>query len=268
MGFEPQIKSIIEHIPKECKYQSIMFTATWPKEVKNLAAKYLKNPTQINIGASGDQLTANKDVEQVIHKVRKNEKDDKLMEVLKAIPDSKNASVIIFANQKHRCDYIVKGLKDVDWPAVSIHGDKDQWERQRALERFSKGQVRVIVATDVAARGLDIKGVSHVINYDFPLNGTEDWVHRVGRTGRAGAKGTAVTFFEEESDRRSAKELVGVLKGAGQTIPDWLQKLGAAGKAPGGGGSRWNAWGGGRGRGGGGGRGRGGGGRGGGGRRW
>jgi ATP-dependent RNA helicase DDX5/DBP2 len=94
------------------------------------------------------------------------------------------ASIIVFSNKKFKCDRISQGLSRSGWPAVAIHGDKEQWERTKALEKFTKGEVQIIVATDVAARGLDIKGVSHVINYDFPDNGVEDWVHRVGRTGR------------------------------------------------------------------------------------
>lgn len=139
---------------------------------------------------------------------------------------SASASIIVFANKKYKCDHIAHGLSGEGWKSVAIHGDKEQWERQKALERFSKNEVQIIVATDVAGRGLDIKGVSHVINYDFPDNGVEDWVHRVGRTGRAGAKGTAVTFFNASDDRKSAKELCKVLSDAKSDIPDWLVALG------------------------------------------
>jgi ATP-dependent RNA helicase DDX5/DBP2 len=256
MGFEPQIREIMDQIPKENQYQSLMFTATWPKAVESLAKSYLKSPVQINIGGSANQLTANKDVTQVVHSVDSMDKDDELVKVMKTFENPEAARIIVFANKKYMCDRIVKGLAKFNWAAVSIHGDKDQWERTRALEQFTRGEKRVIVATDVAARGLDIKGVTHVVNYDFPDNGTEDWVHRVGRTGRAGAKGIAHTFFDVKSDKKSAKELCTVLKGAGQIIPDWLQTLGNS--RQGNGKARWNPWqkrgggGGGRGRGGGG----------------
>ena len=272
MGFEPQIREILDQIPKENQYQSLMFTATWPKAVERLAASYLKNPVQINIGGSANELTANKDVTQVVHNVDSLDKDDQLIKVMGTFEKPDEARIIVFANKKYMCDRIVKGLAKFSWKAVSIHGDKDQYERTRALDQFTKGNVRVIVATDVAARGLDIKGVTHVVNYDFPDNGTEDWVHRVGRTGRAGAKGIAHTFFDVKADKKSAKELCTVLKGANQVIPDFLAALGAS--RQGNGKARWNPWqrnggrgGGGGGRGGGG-RGRGGGGRGGGRGRW
>ena len=241
MGFEPQIREILDQIPKENQFQSLMFTATWPKAVERLAASYLKNPVQINIGGSANELTANKDVTQVVHSVDSMDKDDELIKIMNTFEKPDEARIIVFANKKYMCDRIVKGLAKFKWNAVSIHGDKDQWERTQALTQFTKGQVRVIVATDVAARGLDIKGVTHVVNYDFPDNGTEDWVHRVGRTGRAGAKGIAHTFFDVRADKKSAKELCSVLKGASQQIPDWLSELGASRQGSGKGG-RWNPW--------------------------
>lgn len=235
MGFEPQIRTIIEKLPK---HQTMMFTATWPKAVQNLARTFLDNPTVIRIGKT-DQLTVNKDITQTMHQVSYHDKPAKLMEVLDSIDNPSTCSLIVFTNKKRDCDTIARKMNANGWSAESIHGDKDQWERQRALEAFSSGRRRAIVATDVAARGLDIKGVSHVVNYDFPISGVEDWVHRVGRTGRAGASGIAHTFFDPKDDRKSAGELVTVLKEGHQNIPDWLQSMafrnpGRGGKGKGG----------------------------------
>jgi len=225
MGFEPQIKEILAAIPAGQQYQSIMFTATWPKAVQALAQQYLKNPVQVNIGTSGEKLTVNKDVTQVVLSVTAGDKDDSLVRELGKLGDKEKVTAMVFANKKYMCDRVATGLGKHGWKAAAIHGDKDQWERSQILKRFAEGKVRVLVATDVAARGLDIQGVSMVINYDFPDNGVEDWVHRVGRTGRAGKKGAAVTFFDTAADRKSARELVGILKGAAQEVPDWLEAL-------------------------------------------
>jgi len=225
MGFEPQIKLIFDAVRDQSKGrpQSIMFTATWPKAVQKMAASYLNEPVQVTIGSSGKELTANEDVTQVIKKVVCSEKDHELVATLNAIADKDAASVIVFANKKYMCDRIVKGLVAHAWAAVSIHGDKDQWERQKALERFTKGQVKVIVATDVAARGLDILGVHRVINYDFPLE-FPDYIHRIGRTGRAGATGSSDTLFTA-GDKLHAKELVRVMTDAGQHLPPALTSM-------------------------------------------
>jgi len=223
MGFEPQIRTIIEALPKE--HQTMMFTATWPKAVQRLAREYLRpNPVQINIGNS-DQLVANKSIKQHIHQVWHYDKEAKLVELFNTL--DQEAWVIVFANKKHLIESLVCKLRSACWRSVSIHGDKEQWQREEALQKFSSGQIRVIVATDVAARGLDIKGVTHVINYDMPMagaQGIEDWVHRTGRTGRAGKDGIAHSFFNPKDDEQSAPELVDVLKDAGQEIPAWLQE--------------------------------------------
>jgi ATP-dependent RNA helicase DDX5/DBP2 len=245
MGFEPQIRSIIAKLPP---HQTLMFTATWPLTVAKLAREFLRNPIQINIGSI--ELKANTDVTQHIHQVKESEKSEKLVKILSEIKDPK-ASVIVFCNKKADCDALANAIYQAGWGAQSIHGDKEQWQRQQALDRFTRGQDPVIVATDVAARGLDIKGVSHVINYDFPPSGVENWVHRVGRTGRAGATGIAHTFFDDYGDRKHAKEFVKVLKGSNQEIPPWLQSLSYQffpSKKSWNGGS--GSWGGGRGRGG------------------
>jgi ATP-dependent RNA helicase DDX5/DBP2 len=259
MGFEPQIRSIFDQLPKDTKHQTLMFSATWPRAVQTLAREFLTTPVQINIGGDGKKLLVNTDVTQEIIQVSNKEKEDKLVEILQKI-QSPDLSCIVFANKKSSCDRLAYHIrrKLEGFGAVSIHGDKDQYERTEALRRFVNGEDKIIVATDVAARGLDIKGVSHVINFDFPCAGAEDWVHRVGRTGRAGKTGIAYTFFCEEDDRKSAVELVQILKDANQTIPAFLTGLaqrmarprGGGGSRGGGRGGSWGGGGGGRGRGG------------------
>jgi len=256
MGFEPQIRSIFDQLPKDLKHQTLMFSATWPKAVQTLAREFLTTPVQVNIGGDGKKLLVNTDVTQEVVQVSNKEKEEKLVEILQKI-QSPDLSCIVFANQKSSCDRLAYHIrrKLEGFGATSIHGDKDQYERTEALRRFTDGEDKIIVATDVAARGLDIKGVSHVINFDFPCAGVEDWVHRVGRTGRAGKTGIAYTFFCEEDDRKSAVELVQLLKDANQIIPPFLSGLAQRMNRPRGGGGRGGrgggSWGGGaRGRGG------------------
>jgi len=220
MGFEPQIRSIIKLLPS---HQTLMFTATWPRSVEKLAREFLRSAIQINIGSN--ESSANSDVTQLIHNVKGSDKEKKLVEILGQITDDQ-AAIIVFTNKKRDCDYLARTVYNAGWGAQSIHGDKEQWQRQQALDSFTNGESSVIVATDVAARGLDIKRVTHVVNYDFPPSGVENWIHRVGRTGRAGATGIAHTFFDEYTDRKHATEFVKVLKESKQEIPKWLESLG------------------------------------------
>jgi len=227
MGFEPQIRSIIVRISSQ--RQTLMFSATWPKEVQALASEFLREPLQVHIGATSTKLQVNTSIEQHVLEVYSTDKEAKIKEIMGGIT-APDASVIIFANEKRSCDWLATVSRSIGWAAESLHGDKDQWERQRALKMFSSGNSAVLVATDVAARGLDIKGVSHVLNYDFPTSGrgssgVEDWVHRVGRTGRAGKTGIAHTFFDPTNDKYSAAELVQILEDAKQEVPEWLQNL-------------------------------------------
>jgi hypothetical protein len=134
--------------------------------------------------------------------------------------------MIVFCNTKNGCDRVAERIQqETGVRCNSIHGDKSQEQRNRALDEFRSNRAPVIVATDVAARGIDIKGVSHVINFEFPSGGVEDWVHRVGRTGRAGNKGNAITFFDDMNDSKFAVELHKVVTDAGQPVPDWLTQM-------------------------------------------
>lgn len=238
----------------------------------------MKDPIQINVGEV-NKLVANKDIKQSILMCEEHEKFDKLVDILKEMlkeheesgdakkPTNPNAGkqhakLIVFVAKKISCHQLSQKLWDDGFAVDSLHGDRPQWERTRVMGAFKSGTIRMLIATDVAARGLDVKDVGLVINYDMPggVNAVEDYVHRIGRTGRAGAKGSAYTFFTK-GDRKCATQLVQLLASAEQEVPADLQSMARPSRFGGGGGR-----GGGRGRGGyGGGRGRGGGGYGGGG---
>jgi ATP-dependent RNA helicase DDX5/DBP2 len=249
MGFEPQIRKIVSQIRPD--RQTLLFSATWPKEVQRLAMDFLQDFIQVNIGSM--DLTANHNVKQVIEVCTDFEKRNKLVKHLDQI-SQENGKVLIFVGTKRVADDLTKFLRQDGWPALAIHGDKAQQERDWVLAEFKSGRSPIMLATDVASRGLDVKDIKYVINYDFP-NNCEDYIHRIGRTGRAGNTGVSYTYFTAENSKQ-ARELVGILRESKADIPPELEQMGMYG---GGGGGR----GGGRGRGGGGyggGRGRGGGG--------
>ncbi|KAF3336237.1 DEAD-box ATP-dependent RNA helicase 46 isoform X2 [Carex littledalei] len=195
MGFEPQIRRVVNDLPP--RRQTLMYTATWPKDVRKIAADLLRNPVQVNIG-NVDELVANKSITQYVEVVGQMEKQRRLEQILRA--QERGSKVIIFCATKKLCDQLARGLSR-SFGAVAIHGDKSQAERDHVLQQFREGRSPILVATDVAARGLDIKDIRIVINYDFPT-GIEDYVHRIGRTGRAGATGIAYTFFSDQDWNR------------------------------------------------------------------
>lgn len=149
------------------------------------------------------------------------EKDKKLYDLLCGLEDS--ASVVIFANTKRRVDYVAKAFWQEGFSTVAVHGDKPQHERDASLKKFINKESNIMVATDVAARGLDIKGVTHVINFDMARD-VESYVHRIGRTGRAGEVGASITFWNPDYDKLCSPALVVLAKNAGQQIPPFLQK--------------------------------------------
>nr|GAT60883.1 predicted protein [Mycena chlorophos] len=253
MGFEPQIRKIVSQIRPD--RQTLMFSATWPKDVQRLASDFLKDMIQVNIGSM--ELTANHNITQIVEVCSDFEKRGKLVKHLDQI-GAENAKVLIFVGTKRVADDITKYLRTDGWPALAIHGDKEQRERDWVLGEFKASRSPILIATDVASRGLDVKDVGYVINYDFP-NNCEDYIHRIGRTGRAGMKGTSYTYFTTEN-AKSARELVGILKDAKATIPPQLEEMamysgggGGRGRYGGGGGRRGGGGGGGGGRWGGGG---------------
>ncbi|XP_059292045.1 ATP-dependent RNA helicase-like protein DB10 isoform X1 [Lycium ferocissimum] len=237
MGFEPQIRKIVKELPKQ--RQTLMYTATWPKGVRKIAADLLVNSVQVNIG-NVDELVANKSITQHIEVLMPMEKQRRVEQILRSKePGSK---IIIFCSTKKMCDQLSRNLTR-NFGAAAIHGDKSQSERDYVLSQFRTGRSPVLVATDVAARGLDIKDIRVVINFDFPT-GIEDYVHRIGRTGRAGASGLAYTFFSDQ-DSKHALDLVKVLEGANQSVPTELRDM--ASRGGGMGRSRWGSGQGGRG---------------------
>ncbi|EGA82903.1 Dbp3p [Saccharomyces cerevisiae Lalvin QA23] len=193
-GFEEDIKNIIRETDAS-KRQTLMFTATWPKEVRELASTFMNNPIKVSIGNT-DQLTANKRITQIVEVVDPRGKERKLLELLKKYHSGpkKNEKVLIFALYKKEAARVERNLKYNGYNVAAIHGDLSQQQRTQALNEFKSGKSNLLLATDVAARGLDIPNVKTVINLTFPLT-VEDYVHRIGRTGRAGQTGTAHTLF-------------------------------------------------------------------------
>ncbi|KAI0802669.1 P-loop containing nucleoside triphosphate hydrolase protein [Xylaria sp. FL0064] len=222
-GFEDDIKRIFGCTPVKGDRQTLMFTATWPQSVQALALSFMVSPVRIQIGGneSGD-LQANMRIEQRVEVVDQRAKEGRLLQLLKAHP--KNERVLVFCLYKKEATRVENFLQQRGIKVVGIHGDLKQEQRTRSLEAFKSGQTPVLVATDVAARGLDIPEVKLVINCTFPLT-IEDYVHRIGRTGRAGKTGQAITLFTEH-DKAHSGELVNILKAAGQPIPDELLKFG------------------------------------------
>ena len=206
MGFIPDIEEICTKLP--ATRQTLLFSATMPPPIKKLADRFLTNPKQIEVERTGSTSAL---IEQALVATTSRGKRATLRELLKA-DDVRTA--IIFANRKTTVRELAQSLQKDGFRASEIHGDMDQSSRIRELERFKAGDINILVASDVAARGLDIKGVSHVINYDAPWH-PDDYVHRIGRTGRAGATGKAFTLFTEED----AENIANIEKLTKQTIP-------------------------------------------------
>lgn len=216
MGFEPQLRKIIPQTNLE--RQTLMWSATWPHEVRELARNYMRDYIQVNIGS--EDLTSNMKITQKIEIVEYRRKKDALLRVLKG----EEGRIIVFCNMKRTCDDLEYLLQQESIRACAIHGDKSQGIRDRVIQDFKSGKKAILIATDVAARGLDVKDVKMVVNYDFP-NNCEDYVHRIGRTARGNVtEGKAVTFFTE-GDRNNAKDLVKVLNDAKQDVPRELRDL-------------------------------------------
>uniref|UniRef100_A0A7N6FK06 RNA helicase n=1 Tax=Anabas testudineus TaxID=64144 RepID=A0A7N6FK06_ANATE len=232
MGFEPQIRKIVDQIRPD--RQTLMWSATWPKEVRQLAEDFLKDYVQINVGAL--ELSANHNILQIVDVCMDSEKDHKLIQLMEEIMAEKENKTIIFVETKKRCDDLTRRMRRDGWPAMCIHGDKSQPERDWVLSEFRSGKAPILIATDVASRGLDVEDVKFVINYDYP-NSSEDYIHRIGRTARSTNKGTAYTFFTP-GNLRQARELIRVLEEARQTINPKLLQLVDTGRGGGGGGSR------------------------------
>ena len=200
MGFIADIRRLLPMLP--VKRQTLFFSATMPKDIVNLSKSILSNPTRVEVTPVSSAVDT---VEQCVYFVEKPEKKKLLISLLK----QEKKSVLVFSRTKHWADNISRLLKKSGIKSEAIHGDKSQGQRQRALSNFKAGTTRVMVATDIAARGIDIQELEIVINYDLP-DVAETYVHRIGRTGRAGHLGTAVTFCSEE-EQPKIREIQGLI---------------------------------------------------------
>uniref|UniRef100_A0A8D8QF13 RNA helicase n=2 Tax=Cacopsylla melanoneura TaxID=428564 RepID=A0A8D8QF13_9HEMI len=239
MGFEPQIRKIMSQIRPD--RQVLMWSATWPREVQKLAEDFLESYIQINVGSL--TLSANHNIQQVVEVCQEHEKDNKLFGLLNDISTKSENKTIIFAETKRKVDKITKSIQNYGWAAVGIHGDKSQQERDYVLKEFRNGRAGILVATDVAARGLDVDDVKFVINFDYP-NNSEDYIHRIGRTGRSENTGTSYTFFTQ-SNGRQAKDLIDVLTESNHPVDPKLSALASRSGGSSGGYSRYGRSGGG-----------------------
>ncbi|KAL9242428.1 hypothetical protein vseg_016423 [Gypsophila vaccaria] len=222
MGFEPQIRKIAEQMdmPPTGSRQTMLFSATFPAEIQRLASDFLSNYIFLTVGKVG---SSNDMIQQKVVLVNDYDKRNHLKELLAQNMNGNHGKpplTIIFAETKRAVDNLAQWLSKRGFPATAIHGDKVQVERERALRSFKSGATPIIVATDVAARGLDIPCVAHVINYDLPRD-IEHYVHRIGRTGRAGKSGLATAFFCDK-DRPISKALAELMEEANQSVPSWL----------------------------------------------
>ena len=210
MGFVRDVRKIIQALPK--KRQSLLFSATMPGEIAQLSAEILTNPLRVEVSP---QATPVERVEQRIYHV---ESGDKTALLARILDDPALARVLVFARTKHRANRVAEKLDRSGIATDAIHGNKSQGARQRALQRFRDGDARVLVATDIAARGIDVDGVTHVINYELP-NEPESYVHRIGRTARAGATGIALSFCDH-SERGFLRDIERLIKGRLTVVGD------------------------------------------------
>ena len=202
MGFLPQIRRVIAQLPNQ--RQTLLFSATLSKEIEKVAGEVLISPKVVEIGRRSNPTDT---VLQILHPVSKAKKLDLLLQLL---GDDKLDSVLVFSRTKHGADKIARKLAQAGISTATLHSNKSQSQRQRALAGFKDGSIHVLVATDIAARGIDVEEISHVINFDFPPQ-PEDYVHRIGRTGRAGLTGDAISFVtaDDESSVRLLEKMIG-----------------------------------------------------------
>ncbi|XP_060091959.1 probable ATP-dependent RNA helicase DDX4 isoform X2 [Heteronotia binoei] len=221
MGFGPAMNKLISSpgMPPKDKRQTLMFSATFPEEIQRLAGEFLKvDYLFVVVGQVGGACS---DVQQTIVQVSQYDKRDKLVDILNSIGDQRT---MVFVETKKKADFFATLLCQEKIKTTSIHGDREQREREEALRDFRSGKCPVLVATSVAARGLDIENVHHVINVDLPST-IDEYVHRIGRTGRCGNIGKAISFFDPLNDSSIAQSLVKVLVDAQQEVPSWLEEI-------------------------------------------
>jgi superfamily II DNA/RNA helicase len=223
MGFQPQIAKIVAGCPPKAKRQTLMFSATWPIDVQKFAQTYLRDPTQITIGSTN--LAGAKKITQIVDVCsNQNDKKFKFKKLLKHLCASEDRPrILVFMLYKHTCDAMYEELYRDNFNVDILHGGKAQNVRNKAIENFKNGTTHILIATDVAARGLDIKDIKYVMNVEMPLV-MEDYIHRIGRTGRAGETGSAYTFFCPD-DKQHARQLVRILEESSQKVPVELSKI-------------------------------------------
>ena len=217
MGFIGNMKDIVNHptMTAKASYQTLMFSATFPQEIQKLASEFLDNYIFVTIGILGGACS---DVKQNFYEVTRKEKRKKLTELLE---ETDPQGTLIFVERKADADFLATFMSNTRFSSTSIHGDRLQSQRETALREFKQGTRKVLIATSVAARGLDIPNVQHVINYDMPKS-IDEYVHRIGRTGRVGNQGRASSFYDPMGDSAIANDLVKILSQAGLEVPDFL----------------------------------------------
>ncbi|XP_037797054.1 probable ATP-dependent RNA helicase DDX43 [Penaeus monodon] len=217
MGFEPQIRKIILDIRPD--RQSVLTSATWPEGVRSLAAKLLKNPIHVVVGSL--DLQAASTVSQQVIICKEEEKRDKLLDFINRLGEEDKA--IVFVGRKSMVDYLSVEMMEEGKCVQSMHGDREQEEREKALSDLKSGRVRVLLATDVAARGIDVIDITYILNFDCPRD-MEEYVHRIGRTGRAGRQGHACTFITWK-DWKNAGRLIEILEKSGEVVDRELYRM-------------------------------------------
>ncbi|XP_059845381.1 probable ATP-dependent RNA helicase DDX4 isoform X2 [Hypanus sabinus] len=221
MGFEPAMRKLVDSVgmPQKQDRQTLMFSATFPEEIQRLAADFMKSDYLfLAVGQVGGACG---DVQQSVLQVDQYSKRNKLIEIL---TNTGIERTMIFVDTKRKADFLAAFLCQEKFPTTSIHGDREQRERELALGDFRTGKCPILVATAVAARGLDIEHVQHVINFDLPST-IDEYVHRIGRTGRCGHVGKAISFFDSNTDMPIARALLKVLSDAQQEVPVWLEEI-------------------------------------------
>ncbi|KAJ3143820.1 RNA-dependent ATPase [Irineochytrium annulatum] len=221
LGFQPDIEKIVAAI-KTTDRQTVMFSATWPQSVRKLAERYLRDPAHITVGST--DLSANVSIRQIVEVLDDRSKDSRLLQLLKEYHKNRKNRIMIFALYKKEAARLEGFVRRNGFNCACIQGDLSQDKRTEAINAFKDGSCPLLIATDVAARGIDVPDVEYVINYTYPLT-TEDYCHRIGRTGRAGKKGIAHTFFTQNEKSHSGS-LINVLKQAKQDVPDALMAFG------------------------------------------
>jgi ATP-dependent RNA helicase RhlE len=212
MGFLPDIKRILRRVPNQ--RQTMMFSATFPPEIEGLATQILRNPKRVKVGLVQPART----VDHTLYPVPQHLKNQLL---IKLLDQTDTKSILIFTRTKHRAQNLLKKIKRTEYKATSLHGDRTQGQRRQALNGFMEGKYQIMVATDIAARGLDIDGISHVINFDMP-DTADAYIHRIGRTGRAQRTGEAFTFITPD-DQELVRKIEKIMnqKLTRKTLPDF-----------------------------------------------